>query len=235
VHKINVKHYDIIFVCSSINMYCKANSKNPRDVKVLDMAAGWFDRATGCAAMDCDLYIGYDPNRDLEPYYQKITEFLSSRSTTNIIYKMDGFENSDIPEDERFDIVLISPPYYTRENYSSGQDSITRYRNYDMWMEGWMFPMLEKALNHLLDVGWAVISVDNSVGSGTTYGPLYDAILNRIESEILDDRGIPKFKVIFVMKKVDNFDISESHQNLQIFVSRNININLDLSKFEYPS
>ena len=238
ISKFTVKHHDIMFVISIIHKYSEVFDININTMNVLDMAAGWFDRLSGVALAGetgCRKYVSFDPNTDLKKSYNKIKGFLErqvegkSRSNTIIDHKFLPFEEADLGDPDLqtmkfFHMILISPPYYDKELYSEGQSSIIQYNNFTEWFKGWMLPMLNKSLIHLiLNKGWAVISVDDS------HGNLHKLILDWIlgEKEEDDDyfetypfpnRG--RFKIVGTLIKTSSFNIFSKYATSIIIVKR---------------
>ena len=98
----------------AMNVYCKYQPKHA----VLDMTMGWGGRLIGACALNVPKYIGIDLNTDLKTPYQKMKEFMQTRSTTEIeLYFQDALE-IDYSK-FKYDMVLTSPPYYNIEVYGS--------------------------------------------------------------------------------------------------------------------
>lgn len=110
----------------------------------LDPSAGWADRVFGADAANVDIYHGFDPNIKLNKAYKKVLDFIDrpAYSITNV-----GFLNEDvILEDNFYDLVYTSPPFWNLEIYSDDQEQSTFGLNtIDEWKREFLFPYCEKA------------------------------------------------------------------------------------------
>lgn len=154
---------------------------------MLDISSGWGDRLIGAISKNIR-YVGYDPNTALVPRYKAIINTLvqdeDSRKKFTLVAK--PFERTPLPDPaERFDMVFSSPPFFNLENYSDEEtQSMHRYKEYDAWMEGFLYPALDKAWDSLNSGGYMVINMNNVtakqniVGDMITYmNDTYDAPL----------------------------------------------------------
>jgi len=126
---------------------------------ILDMSAGWGDRLLTCMAMGYD-YLGFDPNTELKPGYTLMIEKFGNPERHKVISL--PFEDSQLP-DNRFDVVLSSPPFYTLEEYSTDSNQSTvRYPGFMDWIIQFLFRSLEKAWVALKDEGFLVIHMGDT-------------------------------------------------------------------------
>lgn len=134
--------------------------------KWLDISAGWGDRLLTAIGHKLELYCGVDPNKCLHPYYKKMIEKLVPENERHkYILIEDGFETASLP-DEKFDLVLSSPPFFDVEEYSEEKkDSLEKYKQGDEWYHNFLFPSIKKAYNHLDQNGHLVLYI----GEGKTY------------------------------------------------------------------
>ncbi len=152
---------------------------------VLDFSAGWGDRLIGAIAAgyveksiyDDDYesarftishirYVGVDPNPCVHEGYKKIIERWGDSSKHTVIKA--PFQTAQLP-DEKFDLVLTSPPYYDLEIYSDDADqSTSEFKSLDSWFDGFLITSLKKCWAHL-NVNGHMIVVINNVRGGPDY------------------------------------------------------------------
>ena len=114
----------------------------------LDISAGWGDRLMSALLYGVKRYVASDPNKDLHPHYDKMIKMFKKKDTNYYIYE-GGFENIDL-DNELFDIVFSSPPFFTLEKYSTYNDnSITKYSDKSGWCKHFLLPSLVKCYNHV--------------------------------------------------------------------------------------
>jgi hypothetical protein len=74
-----------------------------------------------------------------------------------------------------FDLVFFSPPYYRLEMYSGKNQSTSKYKNYDEWLENyWRNTML--LCYHVLKPGGKMCYILSGYGSENTNGGRYDLL-----------------------------------------------------------
>jgi len=136
----------------------------PRNI--LDMCAGWGDRLICAMLYGAENYVGVDPNGQLAPKYKTMVDALGNGDHSRFKVVQSPFE--DITDEQvhittaqlpgggdsptaQFDMMFSSPPYFVAEHYSSDdQQSHNRYKNnLDAWLNGFMFPSIEKAWRYL--------------------------------------------------------------------------------------
>lgn len=126
--------------------------------RILDFSAGWGDRLLAAMAYGAERYLGYDPNPDLQKGYQEMIHLFTNQNQPNYEVKMEAFEESEIPKNETFDLILTSPPYYDFETYISTEkeeaktQSIVKYPRFHTWMVDFLFTSIQKCWNRL-DIG----------------------------------------------------------------------------------
>jgi len=125
---------------------------------VLDFSMGWGDRLAGFHASDAETYFGIDPNKEVWNNYQKQNELYNTGKRTEFINA--PAEDVDL-EDRKFDMVFTSPPYFHAERYSKDENqSWKRYgKTIDSWMDGFLYPTLEKCWEALEDGGTFIINI----------------------------------------------------------------------------
>jgi hypothetical protein len=76
---------------------------------------------------------------------------------------------------EHFDVVFFSPPYYRLEMYSGKNQSTSKYKNYEEWLEKyWRNTML--LCYHVLKPGGKMCYILSGYGSENTNGGRYDLL-----------------------------------------------------------
>jgi hypothetical protein len=133
---------------------------------VLDFSMGWGDRLN--AFLSCEetaIYFGIDPNRSLyEGYGKQIDTYNTGKKV--IIYDQPA-EEVDIPKDT-FDTVFTSPPYFNIERYTQEDNqSWKRYKKLDDWLNGFLFPVLEKSWKALKADGDMVVNISDVYSNHT--------------------------------------------------------------------
>jgi 16S rRNA G966 N2-methylase RsmD len=130
----------------------------------LDISAGWGDRLISAIIHKVDKYTACDPNLDLHPCYQNIMEsFLSKTDMKKYKIYKNGFLEAPIPENEKYDIVFTSPPFFTLEIYSKfPENSIMKYSSELDWINHFFIPSLKKAYKHLEKGGHIVLYMGGS-------------------------------------------------------------------------
>lgn len=141
---------------------------------MLDFSAGWGDRLIGALGSPClTAYVGVDPNQDLKPGHDAIIESLlpiresvfGSNGSFRIIYE--PFQHCTMFENQTFDLVFTSPPYFDFEIYTEkvkGQ-SILDFPDFEDWVAGFLFASLKKAWSFLNDCGHLVIHLTDITGA----------------------------------------------------------------------
>ena len=92
-------------------------------------------------------------------YYKKIIdELVPIKKRKNFIIYKNGFLESPIPFNQKFDFVFSSPPFFTLEKYSTyNQNSITKHSTANNWVNHFFKPALLKAYHHLDKNGYFIL------------------------------------------------------------------------------
>lgn len=124
----------------------------------LDISAGWGDRMI--AAMSLNMkYQGYDPNFNLEPYYNEMINTFDTKYKPKIY--IEPFETAKI--NGKFDLILSSPPFFNYEKYSNDKNqSYIKYNSYDNWMVNFLFTSLKKAWDKLEFEGYLILHLSDT-------------------------------------------------------------------------
>jgi hypothetical protein len=126
---------------------------------VLDMCAGWGGRLVGAAALNVPRYIGIEINTDLKPGYDKMTDFLKERSTTDVQMRYESAASINYAELPEYDMVLTSPPYYFLEKYANNEF----YKDKEDMNERFYKPMILGSFRHLKAGGHYCINVNQEL------------------------------------------------------------------------
>ena len=146
--------------CSNFNItivYTVLNYFKPKSM--LDFSSGWGDRLIGAMAYGCS-YQGIDPSDCLHQIYPSIIKFFGySEKKYNVI--KDGFENVNLGN-KQYDIVFTSPPFFDLEVYQTNEtQSINKFNSLKKWKSNFLFPSLNKSLNHLNKNGHIAIYISD--------------------------------------------------------------------------
>lgn len=130
---------------------------------VVDLCAGWGDRLAGFyAGKTTKTYFGIDANRNLqEGYSQQIKHYskLFPNKQAQIIYGATEDEDIVLP---KCDFIFTSPPYFGIEKYSKDEtQSYLRYRKFNAWLEKFLFVLIEKSKDALMDGGHLVLNASD--------------------------------------------------------------------------
>lgn len=131
----------------------------------LDMSAGWGDRLLTACALKMD-YLGFDPNENLRyGHSEMIQTFGNGRQ--RVIYKPFEIDESlqivqdDAATNGKFDISLISPPFYIIERYNGQSQSVDTYPNLNDWLVFFLFKSLSVIWDNLKVGGYLAINIAN--------------------------------------------------------------------------
>lgn len=143
-------------------VYQYFNSKD-----VLDFSSGWGDRLNGFLSCEnTKSYLGIDPNTRLSIGYQNQL-YSYNNSNKNVIMKMECAEDADIPINQ-FDTVFTSPPYFNVERYNQEESqSWKRYKKLHNWLDGFLFPVLQKSWDSLKSNGNMIINISDVYSNHT--------------------------------------------------------------------
>lgn len=129
---------------------------------VLDFSAGWGDRLLAALAHGVSVYCGYDPNIGLKAGHDEIMKrYASDFQRVELQYV--PFESIRAqPEQESFDLVFTSPPFFDFEVYtsSSGQ-SVDSYLTIEAWLGQFLLRCLCKSWNALQTGGRCVVHLSD--------------------------------------------------------------------------
>ncbi len=134
--------------------------------RVLDPCAGWGGRMLGCLAAGKDTYYcGCEPDENTCNGLMNILsdEAIPAEDTNRADIWNDPAEVilPTLQRQEKFDMVLTSPPYFNLELYTSGDQSTNHYKTWDDWVNKWLKPVILGCLACLKEEGTSCWSVKN--------------------------------------------------------------------------
>jgi len=135
---------------------------------VLDFSAGWGDRLIGAIASDVQLYVGVDPNTDLEPGHSEAIGTLvpdtEKRKNFRLLYE--PFQKCELPVELTFDLIFTSPPFFNFEIYTEKEgQSVKDYPKFSDWLVYFLLMSLKKAWKKLDISGHMAIHLTDTRGS----------------------------------------------------------------------
>ena len=131
---------------------------NTNDKKWLDISSGWGDRLITAISLEM-IYTGYDPNIELKAGHDRMIEDFGDSTKQKIYYE--PFEKADI-EGGPYDVIMTSPPFFDVEKYSSGQQSINTYPEFNNWVVNFLFASLLKAWDNLKQGGFLILHLGDT-------------------------------------------------------------------------
>ena len=155
--------------------------KNKKNV-VYDCCSGFGGRFLGSIMSDRNIhYIGNDVNSTLfkDDSYNLLANFVSEHLGINPSYsiEMRGSEEMDnskelIKYENSVDLFLTSPPYFSKEKYSSDKSqSYLKYPNYKDWVEVYFRKTFEIVFHSLKPNGYCLVNISD-ININEKYFPL---------------------------------------------------------------
>lgn len=139
---------------------------------VLDFCAGWGGAAVAASALNIPRYIGIEMNHSLIHPYNKLTEFLKERSTTDVQMIFDNALNIDYSQVE-YDLVFTSPPYYFIQKYENNTEYVSK-KEMDT---AFYIPLFSKTYANLKPNGVYALNINKEVYENVCiklFGPAHD-------------------------------------------------------------
>lgn len=133
--------------------------------KVLDPCAGYGGRLLGGLASYLEEYVGLDVNLTSIMGNQKLYDYVNSlvEIKTNVDLLCIPAEEYN-PEENYFDMVVTSPPYFNTEKYSDEPDqSYIRYPTLQEWQHGFLAPMIDMSFRALKPGGYLILNVGSPI------------------------------------------------------------------------
>ncbi len=134
--------------------------------RVLDPCAGWGGRMLGTLSAGADTYYcGCEPDPNT---CTGLMNILSDEAIPEEVTNRAEIWNEPIEKvlpalqtEDKYDLVLTSPPYYNLELYTSGDQSTMTYPVWDEWVQKWLKPVILGCLACLKSEGTSCWSVKN--------------------------------------------------------------------------
>jgi hypothetical protein len=134
--------------------------------RVLDPCSGWGGRMLGTLAAGKDTYYcGCEPDPNTS---EGLLNILSDKAIPESDSDRADIWNEPVEkvllslqQEEKYDMILTSPPYFNLEQYTSGEQSTTKYPTWDEWVDKWLKPVILGCLSCLQQSGTSCWSVKN--------------------------------------------------------------------------
>lgn len=145
------------------------NFGDRNNLSVLDFSAGFGGRLLGSyASGKVAKYVGIDPLSSNIHSLTKMNNLIATHAKLrHCVFESEltcsTAENKLDAINEKFDLVLTSPPYFNKEVYSNDSNQCyVKYPDYDIWKNEWLTPLLVRAYDLLSDNGKMIIFASNS-------------------------------------------------------------------------
>ena len=175
VYNICISAINIMKPLNCIEIFKKYGSKN-----ILNFCAGWGGSTVASCAMNADSFIGIEINSNLKEPYQKMTEYLNTKSSTKIQMIFEVALNVDYST-LYYDTVFASPPYYSLEKYENN----VKYDSKKEMNELFYRPLFRKTFDELQKGGYFLINICQEV---------YDTVLKEELGEAIEFFPLKKSK-----------------------------------------
>lgn len=133
--------------------------------RIVDPCTGWGGRLLGTLAAGDTKYVGCEPDpKTAEALRQILADPAISatiRARGQIIEKPAEVALLEIAQMPKFDMILTSPPYFNLEIYTAGEQSISKWPTWDLWISEWYKPLILGYLTCLKEGGVSCWSVKN--------------------------------------------------------------------------
>lgn len=120
-----------------------------------DPCGGWGDRLVAAQASGIEYYC-----RDVNPLVFSGYALQQHEFGGVVDFEYKGAE-VDAPIENYFDMVFTSPPYYKVEKYQGNEQSHSKYKKFDIWVNSFLVPMLEHSLKSLKSDGVLAINISD--------------------------------------------------------------------------
>ena len=132
--------------------------------RILDPCAGWGGRMLGSLAAAPDThYCGFEPDTNT---CDGLMNILSDEAIPSNVTNRAEIWNEPVEQmlptiQEKYDLVLTSPPYFNLELYTSGSQSTQSFPTWNEWADKWLKPVILGCLACLKENGTSCWSVKN--------------------------------------------------------------------------
>lgn len=131
-----------------------------RQGRLFDPCAGWGGRMLGTVAAGWH-YTACEPNPETYANLIRMAHFIDGEFRVRLFSS--PVEHLVFDPEDRYDVVLTSPPYFDLERYATdANQSYVKYPTYDAWQDQWLLPLVNQCLDHLGPTGisaWNVMKV----------------------------------------------------------------------------
>lgn len=138
---------------------------------VLDPCIGWGGRMIGTLAAGAT-YTGCEPDPNTFGGLRGILQDIQKEAN---IHNIPAEEYLPSVASHSVDMVLTSPPYYTLELYTAGNQSVKENMSWETWIAVWLRPLIVECLRCLKSDGKSCWSVKN-IKIGSRSYPLADVV-----------------------------------------------------------
>jgi hypothetical protein len=125
--------------------------------RVLDPCIGWGGRMLGTLAAGAT-YIGCEPDPNT---FAGLRGILADIDREAELYNEPAEVRLPQIPSASVDMILTSPPYFTLELYTGGDQSVKEGMTWEQWVQGWLRPVIHEALRCLRPGGVSCWSVKN--------------------------------------------------------------------------
>jgi len=127
--------------------------------RILDISAGWGDRLIAAIAADAEVYVGVDPNLNLQVGHSQIIQTLAKGKEDHFKIVYSPFQTAVLPE-TKFDLIFTSPPFFDFEIYTDlkGQ-SVLDHPKLNDWLVQFLFKSIDKAWQNLVVGGHMALHI----------------------------------------------------------------------------
>ena len=189
--------------------------KDQEVLRIYDPSSGWGGRILGAMSVRDDRrvhYIGTDPNPENQipeedmSRYDYLAKFFNDNTYrgNGIFSDANTFETYDECAEDiknnpgfqkhkgKLDLVFTSPPYFNREGYANDdKQSYQRYPGYQGWVDGFLRPTLETAVEYLRPQRYLLWNIADIL-MGKEYMPLEKDSKDILESLGMEYKGFVK-------------------------------------------
>lgn len=136
------------------------NSAGYKTNRWLDMSAGRGSRLISSLSL-VNEYLGFDPDHCLHRNYIKQLEFFNGDFRTHRVVRKE-FQEAKL-ENNYWDIMFSSPPYFDLEIYSNEEEqSIKKNNNLEKWGRDFVYPSLKIIKAAIKPNGLIAVNISNS-------------------------------------------------------------------------
>jgi hypothetical protein len=189
--------------------------KDQETIRIYDPSSGWGGRILGAMSVRDDRrihYIGTDPNPENQipkegiSRYDYLANFFNENTYrgNGVFSHSNTFETFDECAEDiknnpdfqkhkgKLDLVFTSPPYFNREGYADdAKQSYQRYPGYQGWVDGFLRPTLETAVEYLRPQRYLLWNIADIL-MGKEYMPLEEDSKKILESLGMEYKGFLK-------------------------------------------